>query len=170
MAIRNWPSKVSWAKFKKIDTPPRGAGTDAHIEVLYSNPPGKRFKVVKEGKYFRLANVHFVLKLVPARTWVVKGKESKDLLRHEQGHWDIVGLLAREYQREIKKLRGDSVSQLKARFRKLEARVQAKGERLNTGAGLYDTQTDHGRNKAQQKRWDALIASCMRSREDLPAR
>ena len=168
MAIRNWPSKVNWAQFQKVDKPPGGATTDAHIEGQYSNPPGKQFQVAKVGKHFKLTNVNLVLKLIPSETWVVKGKQNKVLLKHEQGHWAIRGLIAREYHGEIKKLRASSVKQLRTRFLKLEARMAAKRDKLNSGTGGYDTETDHGKKKAQQKKWDALISSCIRSKKKLP--
>ncbi|MBT8397231.1 MAG: DUF922 domain-containing Zn-dependent protease [Gemmatimonadetes bacterium] len=168
MAIKNWPSKVTWAQFKKVDKPPGGATTFAHIEGEYRNPPGKQFQVAKVGKHYKLTNVNLVLKVIPAETWVVKGKQDKVLLKHEQGHWDILGLMAREYHREIKKLRANSVKQLKARFKKLEARIAEKRDKLNSGSGGYDTETDHGKKKAAQIKWDALIAACKKTGKDLP--
>jgi hypothetical protein len=168
MAVKNWPSKVNWNQFKKVAKAPGGATTVAHIEGEYRNPPGRQFQVVQDGKLFKLTDVNLVLKLIRAETWVIKGKESKDLLAHEQGHWDILGLIAREYHKEIKKLRGTSVAQLQSRFQKLEARIAEKRDNLNSGSGGYDTETDHGREKAQQKKWDALIATCKGSGTDLP--
>ena len=168
MAVRNWPSKVAWAQFKKVDSTPVGHTTNAHIEAVYTNPPGKQFQPVKVGKHFKLTKVNLVMKLVPAETWVVKGKPSKALLNHEQGHWDILGLIAREYHKELKKLRTSSLKQLRARFKKLEARMQAKAKKINLGTGVYDTDTDHGKKKAQQKKWDALIAACKKTGKDLP--
>jgi len=168
VAVRNWPSKVTWAQFKKVDSTPVGHTTNAHIEAEYRNPPGKIFQVAKVGRHFKLTNVHLVLRVIPAETWVLKGKPTKALLNHEQGHWDILGLIAREYHKEIKKLRASSVKQLKARFKKLEARMQEKADKINSGTGGYDTDTDHGKKKAQQKKWDALIAACKKTGKDLP--
>ncbi|MFH1764445.1 MAG: DUF922 domain-containing protein [Gemmatimonadota bacterium] len=170
MAIKNWPSKVTWAQFKEVDKPPGGATTNAHIEGQYSNPPGKQFQVAKVGKHFKLTNVNLVLKLIPSESWVVKGKQSEMLLKHEQGHWDILGLIAREYHREIKKLQASSVQQLKVRFNKLEARMAKKRDERNSGTGGYDTETDHGKKKAQQKKWDALLSSCIKSTKNLPGK
>ena len=44
---------------------------------------GKVINRYKVGKHFKLTNVHLVLKVIPAETWVVKGKTSKVLLSHE---------------------------------------------------------------------------------------
>ena len=166
--MRNWPSKVTWAQFGKVDQALPGHTTNAHIEGTYQNPPGKQFGVARVGKYFKLTNVNLVLKLVPAETWVVKGKQDKVLLKHEQGHWDIPGLIAREYHNEIRKLRAGSVEQLKVRFRALEARISAKRDRTNSGSGGCGTETDHGLKKAEQLRWDKLIASCIKTGKNLP--
>ena len=168
MAVRNWPSQVTWAQFIVVDKAPGGATTSAHIVGEYRNPPGKVFRIRKVGKYFRLTDVNLVLKVIPTETWVVKRKKGKLLLKHEQGHWDILGLVAREYHKEIEKLRASSVKQLRARFLRLEARMAAKRDKLNSGTGGYDTETDHGRKRAQQKKWDALLASCINTGKNLP--
>ena len=170
MAVKRWPSRVKWTQFRRVAKPPGGATTNAHIEGEYRNPPGKRFQVAKEGKLFKLTKVNLVVKVIPGESWVVKGKEDRELLAHEQGHWDIPGLLAREYHKEIKKLRGTSVAQLQARFKKPEVRIAEKRDKLNKGTGGYDTETDHGRKKAQQKRWSTLIASCITTGKNLPDR
>ncbi len=170
MAVKNWPGKVNWSQFKKVAKAPRGATTDAHVEAEYRNPPGKQFQVAQEGKLFKLTNGNLVLKIIPAETWVIKGKQNEELLAHEQGHWDILGLIAREYHKEIKKLRGTSVAQVRSRFRKLEARMAEKRDKLNNGATGYDPETDHGRKKAQQKKWKTLIGSCITSGRNLPGR
>jgi hypothetical protein len=168
MAVRNWPSNVTWAQFKKVDKAPGLATTNAHIEGQYSNPPGKQFQVAKVGRHFKLTRVNLVLKLIPSESWVVKGRQNKVLLKHEQGHWDVLGLIAREYHGEIKKLRASSVKQLRTRFLKLEARMAKKRDKLNSGTGGYDTETDHGRKKAQQMKWGALIAACKKTGKNLP--
>jgi predicted secreted Zn-dependent protease len=170
MAIKNWPSKINWAQFTELDIRPPGATTDAHIEVEYRNPPGKQFGITQVGKHYRLTDVNLVLKTIPGETWVVKGKQNKELLKHEQGHWDILGLVAREYQRKLRGLRAASVDQLRTRVQTLEARMLEKGEKFNSGTGGYDTETNHGRIRPQQKRWDALIASCIKTRKNLPGK
>lgn len=170
MAIKNWPSKITWAQFTEVDISPPGATTDAHIEVEYRNPPGKQFGIVQAGKQFKLKDVTLVLQTIPNETWVVKGRKSKAILNHEQGHWDIIGLIAREYHGELRRLRAPTVEQLKTRLRKLEARMLEKGQKLNGGTGGYDTETDHGRIRPQQKKWDALIASCIKTRKNLPGK
>jgi hypothetical protein len=40
-------------------------------------------------------------------TWVVIGSETNNLLKHEQGHYDLAGLAAREYARELLMLRDE---------------------------------------------------------------
>ena len=168
MAIKNWPSKVSWAQFGKVDSAPAGHTTDAHIEVEYRNPPGKQFQPVQDGKHYKLTKVNLVLKVIPSETWVVKGKPNNALLNHEQGHWDIQGLIAREYHKELKNLKAGSLEQLVVRIKRLEAQMLEKGKKLNSGTGGYDTETNHGRIVAQQKKWDALLATCIKTGKNLP--
>ncbi len=46
--------------------------------------------------------------MIKARSWVVSGKQSAYLLQHEQGHYDIVWILARTLCRRLVEIEWDS--------------------------------------------------------------
>jgi hypothetical protein len=170
MAISGWPSNVRWNQFRTLQSRPTGETTDAHIEGEYANPPGKQFQP-KQGKDgWRLENVNFVMKLTPSKTWYVRGKETKEMLKHEQGHWDILGLLVRELQTDIESIRTKAPADLAGSVQTVQARIDKKSKLIGGKTGRYDRETDHHRNRTRQATWDKLIASCISSGRNLPDR
>ena len=171
MALRGWPRQLTWADFRKVDSRPPGSREDAHIESEFSNPPGKPFQIVEKGGEFRLSRIVLRVKVDGERTWVVKGAQDEELLRHEQGHFDIIGLLAREWHRTLQKLRANSEEQLKTLMRREERRILAKGEHYDpvSGDGLYDRETDHGQNRGKQKEGNQRPRRLKSSGKPLPA-
>lgn len=165
MALTGWPSKLSWDQFRKLDSRPQGHTTDAHTEAQWRNPPGKQFRPVRDRRAWRLDDVNLVLTLVKQETWVVKGKESEELLKHEQGHWDIAGLLAREYHDQIEELRARTPAKLTELFRNTEKRAKARFKQVNK---QYEDDTKHGTNSKQQKEWNNLITKSKSGRGSLP--
>jgi hypothetical protein len=162
MAVKNWPSKVTWSKFKKLKTRPRGFKEDARIEGTWV---GSGFRPTKEGSRWKLSGIDLLLKVDRKQTWVVRGTPSKYLLQHEQGHWDILGLIAREYHGALEALRADDHTEFGDLVGDEEARFQAKGDRLEE---RYDKETKHSLDKAAQARWTKRIAELMKSGKHLP--
>ncbi len=83
-------------------------------------------------------------------SWVKKGKESEYLLKHEQGHFDIAKLCAREITETMKKtifLRND----FPAKFNDVLKEIR---EKYNIMTWQYDLETNHSKDKAAQKKWD----------------
>jgi len=105
-------------------------------------------------------------------------------LAHEQGHFDITGLIARDLaatlldlQLEPKKLEAEMTAPAanpaeheakvqrvnrmwKVAMNKAVDRAQALARKLNntyTTEGLYDFDTSHGTDRDSQKEWDRLL-------------
>ncbi len=165
MAVTGWPRKLRWDQFRKLDSRPQGQSTDAHTEAQWMNPPGKKFKLVRDRRAWRLDNVNLVLTLVNQETWVVKGKESDELLKHEQGHWDIAGLLVREYHRQLVALRARTPAKLTELFKNTEKRAKTRLSQVNK---QYEDDTKHGTDSTQQKKWNELITKSKTGRGSLP--
>ena len=95
------------------------------------------------------------IKLDTTKTWIKKGKATADLLKHEQGHFNI-GLLC---QHEL-------IDQIKNTVF-LTSNIQQKMQKMFTGATYkydamgeqYDKETDHSKNQEAQKRWDEFFAA-----------
>jgi len=87
---------------------------------------------------------------VEPESWVIRGQEDDELLRHEQGHFDIVALSMREAAYLTSKLKGNSAGDLE----KQKTAITAKFEKsMQAVSARYDEQTDHSRKAAAQRRW-----------------
>ena len=105
-----------------------------------------------------LSGYEIDLELDVQNSWVKKGKETDYLLKHEQGHFDIGILMAREILKQVKT----------ARFTKFNFQ-NGLNKILNTAAvkyrkmGLdYDKETDHSKNSTAQQKWDDFIEKALR--------
>ena len=165
MALTGWPSNLRWGQFRKLDFQPEGHSEHAQIQTQWTAPPGKQLKPKRVKGGYRLTNVNLVLTLVKQGTWVVKGKESDELLKHEQGHWDIAGLIARRYHRKLVALRAPTVQKLTELVRKTEKQFQARANKIND---KYENETNHSMNTKQQNKWNKLIKNSMSGKGSLP--
>src|SRR5688572_28089885 len=98
MAVEGFTTNISWSQFQQISSRPAGATEDAqiHPEMSFSN-----FKLKSKGKSVAIADVDIKLYLVTDDCWVVTKEMSADLLKHEQGHYDILALSARELYQKL---------------------------------------------------------------------
>jgi len=90
----------------------------------------------------------------PTQSWIKKKKKSDELLKHEQGHFDISELHSRYFEERIAshtfsyEVEQEIDSIYKVTFQEL----------LDTQI-KYDTESEHYRNKEEQKRWEEFIIS-----------
>ena len=99
----------------------------------------------------------WVLPLVASQSEAEKTR----LLKHEQGHYDLAALLARDMFLEfmqLKAVRLSSSSAVATEVKAVHARYSGIAQPLQD---LYDskTQTDHGRDQAAQSKWEGFIKS-----------
>lgn len=102
--------------------------------------------------------VRIEARFVPHRSWVKEGRKTPDLLKHEQGHFDIAELMAREITEKMnKKLKGKSImspystldeadkdpQNLITKFAKKEFDILEKTAKFTHEK--YDKDTNHGR-------------------------
>jgi uncharacterized protein DUF922 len=146
------PERLTWSLFRKVDSMPAPA-EDAHIAAAITFPDGLR--IAKQGDDYRLPP--FTILVAPERTRTVLRRsvaESSELLRHEQGHYDLVVLAARALARELETASSASASDLSRHVQGAVDEHTARAERLSA---RYDRETDKSRNAAVQARWSALI-------------
>jgi len=100
-----------------------------------------------------------------AKSWKLPSVDSmsqaeKDrLLKHEQGHYNLVALLARDMFIELKQVKAVRTSTPEAAL-KLCTDIQTRYSKITQPLqDLYDskTETDHFRNTAKQAKWDGFI-------------
>jgi hypothetical protein len=151
MALNNFDTNISWSQFKKLSARPVGQNEDAqiHSEISFSN-----FKLAKKGSAITITDVDINIQLVPVDCWVVADQMSADLLKHEQGHYDILALNAREIQKELLKVTAASTQKLQAKVNDLQTKAS---QRVKTMDDRYDSATDHSRKKDIQQIWDRKI-------------
>ncbi len=176
-AMTGFPRTLDWKDFRSVQTspePPHEAMTSASFSTT-----GWRVALVK-GEY-RVTGFRATVVLDANPSWATaSARTSTDLLTHEQGHFDITGLIARDIVSRVLSLSYDEavVAALKGvgnspqarinwvtqEFQKevnkagLEARTALN--RLQTDPttkqdGIYDTQTNHSQNTTAQAVWNA---------------
>ena len=167
MAIEGFTTTITWSQFQKLSARPAGVAEDAqiHPEISFSN-----FKLKSKGKSVAIADVDIKLYLVSDDCWVVTKEMSADLLKHEQGHYDILAISARELYQKLLTITAPNTQELQETVTDLSAKAQ---ERVKKVDDHYDTQTAHSGNKAVQQSWDQKIAAEKKKRDgsidNLPA-
>ncbi len=151
MKINKFDHQVRWSEFREIHSRPAGEDENAQISTQTKGMKGKTKKIDGE---FRMTDVTCTMTVVKVDSWVVKGTKTADLLKHEQGHFDITAIGVREMTTEMEAARDTTVSALSAKIQGIQ---EAKGKLMQEKSDLYDTQTDHGRIVAEQLRWEKLI-------------
>lgn len=147
--LTGWPRQVGWGEFEERSRRPDGEDEDAQISSEVTQPP--EVGVTRQGGQFRLVAYEVTVSVNTGESWVVTSAKTAALLAHEQGHYDITGLTARDMVAALGRLRAPSTRGLEREVQALIRSTQALADRLTA---LYDTQTDHSRNADQQARWE----------------
>lgn len=169
--MTGWPRQLTWGDFQELANP--GPGTlvarnghpiVARVAISINFDPAQHAMVAEGGQYrFGSANVSVILNramtnYVPSR--IPRGEESY-YLSHEQGHMDLMGLFGRELEVNLLALRApNSMELLQLGHETTDAAVaNARMYAINSSLGdcQYDRDTNHGMNRAQQRRWLGII-------------
>ena len=151
MAIQNFNHLISWADFLKRQSRPAGVNEDAQIHPEIS--PGK-IQLARKGKSVTITEVDLEITLVKSDCWVVESKKSDYLLNHEQGHYDILAISARELYNSLMGLSAVSTHELQRTITKMQENIQ---KRVSAVDARYDAQTKHSLDKTVQESWDKKI-------------
>jgi hypothetical protein len=93
--------------------------------------------------------------------WVVGGStsdpERRRLLKHEQGHYDIVALLARDMLAEITALTKNLYASAQEPIDDANAVIARYDPYYDSVQELYDDKTNHGDVRREQERWNGLL-------------
>ena len=90
----------------------------------------------------------------PAQSWIKKLKKSDELLKHEQVHFDISELFSRYFEERI--AMHDFSNQVE---HEIDSIYNVTFQELLDAQVKYDTDTEHYRNKEEQKRWEEFVHS-----------
>jgi hypothetical protein len=190
--VQGFNTIVQWTNFQQVQNPslPR----DAHIDPRYNFQPGTA--QLQAGVY-RFHNLRATVSINPAGTWVRQSwfqsastNAKNDLLRHEQGHVDVIRLAMRDLVQAVGSLDWSEavVSALRDVGDSAAARLHWAQRRLQDDArtaiqrseslirqlagtpptdGLYDSDTDHGGRQARQTVWNQIFDRCVQTGESL---
>ena len=183
-AVLGFPRQLIWKDFG--DAPPNEGSAEAAQTAVKIKLTS--WGLVFGGKFgWYLDNMKISVTTLPSGTWVTASARGRDdVLLHEQGHFDIQGLLARDMaarlldihieEKELnKKINAEFARSipLEERIRHLDRLVRARVTQLETRTsalvdllqdnqqsgteGIYDADTEHGTNNAEQRRWSKLL-------------
>src|SRR5207302_8660688 len=163
MALFGWPKTIHWTDFgtpvSSVPTSYTGSHTDCHIEIDIDFSWSGTVRV-KPGGDFQLKDVKVEVKIDSGGTWVLTGvptaSNQAKVLKHEQGHYNIAGIAARDVERALKKLRNADSSALEADANSTANSIVGDGQ---TEEVTYDDVaanggTDHGNDATQQAMWN----------------
>lgn len=156
-----WPRKITWDEFTQLAAPPAGEyphGVDPAAETRVGWKTSDYIPHVLEQSQWRLGGFTLSLR-IESDSWVVKGQMNESLLRHEQGHFDIIGLVARDLVKAWGKLSASTTEDLDRDFKRFYEVYRAHAVLLSKQQ--YEKQTNHGRNAKSQSEWESRIRTCI---------
>lgn len=156
--MTGWPSSITWEQFEEKAERPEGETENAFIHA--EADLGANVSVCREEGRLRLAAFVVNLRVVEENCWVVRGTKTDDLLSHEQGHFDLAGLNARELMGRLAAIRADSAEELQ---RRVTEEIEASRVSSQSWSDDYDKDTNHGRKPDRQRRWKEAIQEAMDS-------
>ena len=152
------PTQLSWNDFLSVDSLPDSSGDEAQTATTMSELSGIR-PVMAQGR-FSLPNLTLTVGLDRTQTLVTKtAQKTADLLKHEQGHFDITVLTVRALAKELEQLHAGSPAAL---GQQMNAALSKHQQRANMLEGKYDKETDHSKDQDAQKKWNQAIESAMK--------
>lgn len=166
-ALEGHDLTLTWNDFQGAVPNPRPPGEAANVEARFDLAYDYDYDMEHATQGYRVNHVHVRVTLERAKMWAVASAQTADLLQHEQGHYDIVALLARDLFEELtgwntakppKRFRKDvdlkrAADSLSRETRKLVARVTGSGQSV----GVYDKRTNHGLDAKTQDKWNKSL-------------
>ncbi len=153
MKINGFKHKITWDEFEEVSQVPHGSPKHSaaytFADFSYRYPRTKWIS----GNKCKIEELSVTIMMDKRKSWVLKGKKNSDLLQHEQIHYDITAIGARDLFRLLKELT-DNCNSLNNKANEIEKKIQKKINKYNK---RYDNQTNHGLNTAKQKHWISRI-------------
>jgi hypothetical protein len=168
MAVLGWPRTIKWSDFgtprASVPSSYGGSHTDCHIAINIDYSWQGTVRASPGGDY-QLRNVKVVVSIDSIETWVLTGvptaASQARVLKHEQGHFNIAGITARDVDRALAALRNADSDALEAAAADTADGIIASGQ---AEEDTYDDDpanggTDHGNDVTQQASWNVKIAA-----------
>lgn len=157
--ITGWTRNIRWSEFDERSARPAGESEDAYIEYSMD----LNYGWTTDAGRTLLSSIDILIEVTSA-SWVVGSERSDELLAHEQGHFDVAGLVYRQMGKDLSDLRAGSERALKSRVARIKREANRRALQLNR---RYDSDTDHGTLDVRQQAWENLIRDCINSNTPL---
>jgi len=161
-------SFLKWSDFNAESNPASFEDSHSVIKYRYTwivNSDEKEHEIV-----FSIENIQLSVEFHPVLSWVRLSQATDDLLKHEQGHFDLAELIYRENLNELKNkfhdkqfpTRGKNEEQRK-QFAKEDSgkmiaeEVEKLEEVLSQRRQEYDEQTNFGKNLEKQSEYNLVF-------------
>jgi hypothetical protein len=152
------PTQLTWNNFLPVSSLPDSSGDDAQTATTMSPLTGIQ-PVSAQGR-FSLPNLTLTVGLDSTQTLVVStAQKTADLLKHEQGHFDITVLTVRALAKELEQMKAGSTPAL---GQQVSAAVSKHQQRANMIEDKYDKETKNSRDQDAQKNWNQAIDAAMK--------
>ena len=161
--VEGWPRDITWDEFREVSSNPTGGSEDAYISARFEYP----WSWENEGRHYRVNQATVRMQVDERESWVVRSRQSAPLLSHEQGHYDLTGLMARDLASALARVTASSESGLRAEVERIASHYRRHSARLNA---QYDRETVHGSNQREQDRWKQRISDAMANGTQLAPR
>jgi len=137
---------LTWTDFKgkPDDSSPHEAWTWSGISYSYSWTMSERGTVFLDYSVYAYFDMN--------QSWIKKGKQTDELLRHEQVHFDITELHARYFRAKLVdfEFTKNADAEVDSIYKTID---QSKANMVVQ----YDKETEHSRNKSKQNRWGSFV-------------
>ncbi len=156
MALSGFKHSVKWREFRSVNQRPVGGKEDAEIIIrvlrftFRTNQP--------RGQNCRVTGAVVSIVVNRSGSWVVRSQKNADLLRHEQGHYNITALGTRDLYNQVLGLTAARCPDINRHALRLRQQVQTQ---INQTNRRYDARTSNGNKATSQRAWDRSIRSAM---------
>jgi hypothetical protein len=164
ISVSGWPRSIRWTEFRELASRPSSANEDAQVgtETTTGTPV-----TVRQGGQWMLAELELEIVVNRANSWVVTSRKSSALRAHEQGHFDIHGIIVgRDLVEELRRIRARSNGRLGVAVRRKMRQAMQRGQRMTNA---YDEDTNHGLAAERQAAWEQQIRNAIDNNTRLTA-
>jgi predicted secreted Zn-dependent protease len=166
MAVAGLIRQLRWDDYRKVATSEDGkhdavTGIDIRHQCRFLGQAGGRW---------RTTQVSVSVEFNATKSWVVEGKTTDELLKHEQTHYDIAAIAARQLEERLKGLTGNASKRPEVAIaeivRQTVGEQDANGNIIYRGVlqevqDRYDEDltcgSKHGAERNQQVRWEHRV-------------
>ena len=166
-----WTKEIflKWSDFKAESNP--SVFEDSHSVIKYRFTWTINSEKIDDQILFLIEDIHLVAEFFPYLSWVRVSQNTDNLLKHEQGHFDLSELVKHENIEELQNTfygkrfptRGQNEEQQKQfakedSGRMIALEIEKLEQTLDKRREEYDTLTEFGQNSVKQLEYDLMFA------------